>query len=118
LRIASSSIEEIVTVQLYCDALDEYLYYMDRSVPAVTPKFVNSLVELISNSIDNISNVDIHPTLRAPPGLVEGVQAPEMIHRHFRNTLKYIQMKKATSPSEAWAAVDIIGSALKFGLAQ
>jgi len=41
-----------------------------------------------------------------------------MIHRHFRNTLKYIQMKKATSPAETWAAVDIIGSALKFGLAQ
>jgi vacuolar protein sorting-associated protein 35 len=36
LRIASSSIEEIVTVQLYCDALDEYLYYMDRGVPAVS----------------------------------------------------------------------------------
>ena len=36
LRIASSSIEEIVTVQLYCDALDEYLYYMDRGVSAVS----------------------------------------------------------------------------------
>lgn len=35
LRIATSAIEEIVTVQLYCDALDQYLYYMDRGAPAV-----------------------------------------------------------------------------------
>jgi hypothetical protein len=35
LRIANSAIEEIVTVQLYCDTLDKYLYYLDRGAPAV-----------------------------------------------------------------------------------
>jgi vacuolar protein sorting-associated protein 35 len=35
LRIANSAIEEIVTVQLYCDTLDHYLYYLDRGAPAV-----------------------------------------------------------------------------------
>lgn len=35
LRIANSAIEEIVTVQLYCDTLDQYLYYLDRGAPAV-----------------------------------------------------------------------------------
>lgn len=35
LRIASSSIEEIVSVQLYCDALDHYIYYYDRQVKEV-----------------------------------------------------------------------------------
>jgi len=35
LRIATSAIEEIVTVQLYCDTLDHYLYYLDRGTPAV-----------------------------------------------------------------------------------
>lgn len=35
LRIANSAIEEIVTVQLYCDALDHYLYYFDHGAPAV-----------------------------------------------------------------------------------
>ncbi|KAH7907427.1 vacuolar protein sorting-associated protein 35, partial [Hygrophoropsis aurantiaca] len=29
LRIANSATEEIVTVQLYCDTLDQYLYYFD-----------------------------------------------------------------------------------------
>ena len=36
LRIANSAIEEIVTVQLYCDTLDHYLYYFDRGAPAVS----------------------------------------------------------------------------------
>ena len=35
LRIANSAIEEIVTVQLYCDTLDQYVYYFDRGAPAV-----------------------------------------------------------------------------------
>ena len=109
LRIANSAIEEIVTVQLYCDTLDKYLFYLDRGAPAVsdllmqaggnadshpfqvTPKFVNSLVELITQNIDNTSSPDVHPSQRAPPGLLEGVQTPEAITRHFRNTLVYIQ---------------------------
>ena len=35
LRIANSATEEIITVQLYCDTLDRYLYYLDRNAPAV-----------------------------------------------------------------------------------
>jgi vacuolar protein sorting-associated protein 35 len=36
IRIANSAIEEIVTIQLYCDALDQYLYYLDRGAPTVS----------------------------------------------------------------------------------
>ncbi|KAI0344207.1 vacuolar protein sorting-associated protein 35 [Trametopsis cervina] len=121
LRIANSAIEEIVTVQLYCDTLDKYLFYLDRGTPAVTPKFVNSLVELITQNIDNISSPDVHPSQRAPPGLLEGVQTPEMITRHFRNTLVYIQSKKAAAAAESsassrWEEVDVVGATLKMGL--
>lgn len=139
LRIANSATEEIVTIQLYCDTLDKYLYYLDRGASAVspsshdfgsvsptrhmfqvTPKFVNSLVDLITSSIDNISSPDVHPTQRAPPGLLEGVQTPEMITRHFRNTLVYIQSKKATAASEPgttrWEDVEIVGALLKMGI--
>ncbi|KIJ45211.1 hypothetical protein M422DRAFT_30058 [Sphaerobolus stellatus SS14] len=127
LRIANSAIEEIVTVQLYCDALDQYLYYLDHNAPAVTPKFVNSLVELITASIDNISSTEVHPSARAPPGLIEGVQTPDMITRHFRNTLLYIQSKKdalskASEDGETvnprWEEVDVVGATLKMGIAR
>lgn len=124
LRIASSAIEEIVTVQLYCDALDEYLYYLEADAPAVTPKFVNSLVELITSSIDNIASVEFHPASRAPPGLVEGVQTPDMITRHFRNTLYFIQSRKAAlanptndeRPNAKWGEVDVVGALLKMNI--
>jgi vacuolar protein sorting-associated protein 35 len=83
------------------------------------PKFVNSLVELVTASIDNVSTPDIHPTQRAPAGLLEGVQTPEMITRHFRNTLLYIQAKKVAAegmPGTRWDDVDIVGALLKMGL--
>ena len=80
---------------------------------------MNSLVELITSSIDNISSPDVHPTQRAPPGLLEGIQTPEMITRHFRNTLLYIQMKKATvEAGSRWEEVDIVGAVLKMNLPQ
>jgi len=128
LRIANSATEEIVTVQLYCDTLDQYLYYFDRGAPAVAAKFVNSLVELITSSIDNISSPDVHPTQRAPPGLIEGVQTPEMITRHFRNTLYYIQTKKNAASAASngsgegggthsrYDEVDVVGALLKMGI--
>ncbi|PBK91311.1 vacuolar protein sorting-associated protein 35 [Armillaria gallica] len=116
LRIANSAIEEIVTVQLYCDTLDHYLYYLYHNAPAVAPKFINSLVELISTSIGNISSPDVHPSQRAPPGLLEGVQTPEMITRHFRNTLVHIQTRKDGAPEGPWGEVDVIGAMLKMGL--
>lgn len=83
-------------------------------------------MELITSSIDNIASPDIHPSARAPPGLIEGVQTPDMITRHFRNTLLYIQSKKdvLASPSEEasekirqrWEDVDVVGATLKMGI--
>ncbi|TDL22297.1 vacuolar protein sorting-associated protein 35 [Rickenella mellea] len=117
LRIANSATEDIVTVQLYCDALDQYLFYLDHKASAVTPKFVNSLVELILSSIDNIASPDVHPSERAPPGLIEGVETPEMITRHFRNTLNYIQTRKAAGAGDArWDEVEVVGAVLKMGM--
>jgi vacuolar protein sorting-associated protein 35 len=36
LRIATSSIDELTSVQLYCDALDQYIYYFERHNEAVS----------------------------------------------------------------------------------
>ena len=82
---------------------------------------MNSLVELITSSIDTISSPDVHPSQRAPPGLLEGVQTPEMITRHFRNTLSYIHSKKALAAAEGtvgtrWEDVDVVGALLKMGI--
>lgn len=125
LRIASSSIEEIVSVQLYCDALDHYVYYYERQVKEVTARYVNSLVELITSNIDSVAGSDVNPSARAPPGLIEGVHTPNMITRHFKNTLFHIQSRiDALGPNDRtendadWSQIDIAGALLKMGLAQ
>jgi len=129
-----------VTVQLYCDILDQYLYYLDHGASAVSlfssnkakamlilihqvaPKFVNSLVELITSSIDDISSSDVHPSQCAPPSLIEDVQSPEMIQRHFRSTLVHIQRRKNVAEgfnpeiNSKWDKVDVASACLKMGI--
>lgn len=61
----------------------------------MTVRFVNSLVGVITSEIDSIHGTDMHPSSSASPGLVDGVHSPEMIVRHFRNTLVYIQCTSA-----------------------
>lgn len=134
LRIATGCIDELTSVQLYVDALDRYIYYFEQGVEAVTPKYINSLVELITSNIDAVHSTDVHPSSASPPGLVDGVNSPDLIVKHFKNTLRYIQSKQAQhaargndEPAEGeddedakpvdWSAVDVVGGSLKMGLA-
>ncbi|GAA6053750.1 hypothetical protein JCM3770_005099 [Rhodotorula araucariae] len=121
LRIATSSIDELTSVQLYCDALDQYLFYFERGVDSISAKHINSLVELISSNVDalppppsapspnpNPSHSHSHSfaarassTAYAPStlggatsGLVEGVHTPGAVATHFANSLRYIQSRK------------------------
>jgi len=85
----------------------------------VLPKFINSLVEIITNSIDSVSSPEVHPSQRAPPGLIDGVQTPDMISRHFRNSLVWIQSRKARGSGETdWDEVNVAGALLKMGITQ
>jgi vacuolar protein sorting-associated protein 35 len=108
-------------VQLYVDALDRYIYYFEQGVEAVTPKYVNSLVELITSNIDSIyGNEGLGGGNGNAPGLVDGVNSPEMIVKvslgvrgpgsmkgsstdiqHFRNTLTYIHTRQRQSAEKA-----------------
>ncbi|OAX40480.1 vacuolar protein sorting-associated protein 35 [Rhizopogon vinicolor AM-OR11-026] len=116
LRIANSATEEIVTVQLYCDTLEQYLYYFDRGAPAVAPKFIVSLVELITSSIDTITSPSSSSSYLHPSQRIEGVATPDMITRHFRNTLAYIHAKKTVENPGQWDEVDVVGAFLKMGI--
>ncbi|KDN42178.1 vacuolar protein sorting-associated protein 35 [Tilletiaria anomala UBC 951] len=93
LRIANSCIDERSTVEIFCSALDQYLYYFEHEVEAITPKYINSLVELISNGLENLQKGDLHPSASAT-GFIEGLGSPEACQRHFRSQLVHIQAKK------------------------
>ncbi|POW10606.1 hypothetical protein PSTT_05997 [Puccinia striiformis] len=76
LRIATSSIDELTSVQLYCDALDQYIYYFERHNEAGADGVL----------IPNPSTIH--------SGLFEGVHTPESVLKHFRNQLRYINARK------------------------
>ncbi|PWN53739.1 vacuolar protein sorting-associated protein 35 [Violaceomyces palustris] len=125
LRIANSCIDERSTVEIFCSALDQYLYYFEQQVEAVAPKYINSLVELISNGLEALNNEDLHPS-SAATGFIEGIGSPEACHRHFRSQLLHIKGRKEavqaaaaagfSKPGPDWSAVQISGSLAKIGL--
>ncbi|CAK9787175.1 vacuolar protein sorting-associated protein 35 [Cutaneotrichosporon oleaginosum] len=133
LRIATGCIDELTSVQLYVDALDRYIYYFEQGVEAVTPKYINSLVELITSNIDAVHSTDVHPASASPPGLVDGINTPDMIVKHFTNTLRCIRNKQTLHAQRRepeddgegderplvvdWSAVDVVGGCLKMGIA-
>ena len=73
-----------------------------------------SLVELITSSIDTISASSssyLHPSQRT-----EGIASPEMIQRHFRDTLQHIYGKKTSESPGRYAKVEVVGAFLKMGI--
>lgn len=145
LRIANSCIDERSTVEIFCSALDQYLYYFEQQVEAVAPKYINSLVELISNGLDSLMTSETDGTHGAagggaPPtshpaivggGFLELPTTPDSCLRHFRSQLQYIKTRKeaaalalanaatdadAGSGGPDWGAVQIGPSLTKFGL--
>ncbi|KAN0065553.1 retromer complex subunit Vps35 [Thecaphora frezii] len=122
LRIANSCIDERTTVEIFCSALDQYLYYFEQKVEAVAPKYINSLVELISNGLESLSS--LRPTsassggevgathhtilstgvggfLELPPSLPSkettgagGGYGLENVKRHFEAQLEFIRERK------------------------
>ncbi|KAI8461475.1 vacuolar protein sorting-associated protein 35 [Phakopsora pachyrhizi] len=126
LRIATSSIDELTSVQLYCDALDQYIYYFERTqLKRVSTKHLNSLVELITSNLDSIQGADgiLVPNPSATnSGIFDGVNTPESVLVHFRNQLKYIQARKdiiLNGEGEGLAKfeeIDIMSAMIKVGL--
>lgn len=136
LRIANSCIDERSTVEIFCSALDQYLYYFEQRVEAVAPKYINSLVELISNGLDSLMSSEAdggattHPVI-VGGGFLELPTMPDSCLRHFRSQLQYIKTRKeasalalgntnagesGASSGPDWGAVQIGPSLTKFGL--
>jgi vacuolar protein sorting-associated protein 35 len=119
LRIANSCIDERSTIEIFCSALDQYLYYFERGVEAVAPKYINSLVELIANGLESLerhqqiaaeeggapaATATSYPQhgnqvgaglVNASSGLIwEGIQSVESCKRHFVALLGFIRDRK------------------------
>lgn len=78
LRVADACMDTAVSVELFVEILNRYVYYFDRQNEAVTVKYLNGLIELIhSNSHNNPES-----------------SATEGPRKHFERTLEYIRSRE------------------------
>ncbi|KAI9492819.1 vacuolar protein sorting-associated protein 35 [Zychaea mexicana] len=103
LKIADSCMDAATNVELFVEILNQYIYYFERGNDAVTPKYLNGLIDLINTNLSNMDNPDQHPPAANSSSLVEhNGQVAEYAHRHFRATLAHLQQRKAGSSSNEW----------------
>lgn len=78
LRVADACMDTAVSVELFVEILNRYVYYFDQQNEAVTTKYLNGLIELIhSNLQTNQESATI-----------------DMPKRHFQRTIEYIASRE------------------------
>ncbi|KAF2645073.1 vacuolar protein sorting-associated protein 35 [Massarina eburnea CBS 473.64] len=74
LRVADACMDAAVSVELFVEILNRYVYYFDQENEAVTKKYLNGLIELIHSNLQSNENAS---SLENP-------------RKHFQRTLDYI----------------------------
>lgn len=67
-----------VSVELFVEILNRYVYYFDQENDAVTTKYLNGLIELIHSNLNTNESI---------PGL-------DNPRKHFQRTLDYINSRE------------------------
>ncbi|KAJ5539859.1 hypothetical protein N7513_008191 [Penicillium frequentans] len=79
LRVADACMDTAVSVELFVEILNRYVYYFDQQNETVTTKYLNGLIELIHSNLSNTED-EPNPNLDGPK-------------RHFERTLEYIRTR-------------------------
>lgn len=79
LRVADACMDTAVSVELFVEILNRYVYYFDQQNETVTTKYLNGLIELIHSNLQT-SEDEPNPSLDGPK-------------RHFERTLEYIRSR-------------------------
>lgn len=77
-----------VSVELFVEILNRYVYYFDQENEAVTTKYLNGLIELIRSNLE---------TAGGEAGALEGPR------RHFERTVGYLRGRE-------WEGVELGGA--------
>jgi vacuolar protein sorting-associated protein 35 len=78
LRVADACMDVAVSVELFVEILNRYLYYYDHGNTAVTVRYINGLIDLIQTNLSNNADEKISDSPR----------------KHFERTLEYISQQK------------------------
>ncbi|KAF7115981.1 hypothetical protein CNMCM5793_003814 [Aspergillus hiratsukae] len=79
LRVADACMDTAVSVELFVEILNRYVYYFDQQNETVTTKYLNGLIELIHSNLQTNED-EPNPSLEGPK-------------RHFHRTLEYIRSR-------------------------
>ncbi|KAJ6261413.1 vacuolar protein sorting-associated protein 35 [Drechslerella dactyloides] len=74
LRVADNCMDAAVSIELFVEILNRYVYYFDQQNEAVTVRYINGLIELIHSNLGNSSDSAANESPKA----------------HFERTLEYI----------------------------
>ncbi|KAG5519449.1 hypothetical protein PMAC_002076 [Pneumocystis sp. 'macacae'] len=111
LKLADACIDTLTSTELFIEILNRYIYYYDHQNESIHPKFLNGLIDLIRQNIDNFdtqtfeSNIRQFSMVASTSSILElEGNMQEYIIRHFERTLNYITMRKKQEPS-LWSAI-------------
>ncbi|KAJ3000722.1 Vacuolar protein sorting-associated protein 35 [Globomyces sp. JEL0801] len=103
LKIADSVMDHTISVGLFVEILECYIWFFEKKNESITPTFINSMIELIRNNLVNpVMNPSAYPIslggpLGAPPKRSSNNNAKKLSEstvNHFINILQYISLKK------------------------
>ncbi|KAI5286914.1 Vacuolar protein sorting-associated protein 35 [Ascosphaera aggregata] len=82
LRVADACMDPGVSIELFIEILNRYVYYFDQQNETVTTKYLNGLIELIHSNLQTSENEGISTTSLDNP------------RQHFQRTLDYIRSRE------------------------
>ncbi|GAB7363127.1 hypothetical protein MBLNU230_g3416t1 [Neophaeotheca triangularis] len=77
LRVADACMDSAVSIELFVEILNRYVYFYEQGNEAVTTKYLNGLIELIQSNL----------------ATAENQQAVEGPRKHFERTLAYVTQR-------------------------
>lgn len=92
LRIADGCMDEHATIDMFCHALNKYIYYFEVGVDTVSSRHINSLVNLIAKALDTINSDNKPMSWRQVS--VDIPANSDAAQLHFVNLLRYVESKK------------------------
>ncbi|KAJ2786448.1 retromer complex subunit Vps35, partial [Coemansia helicoidea] len=117
LKAADSCLDPVLSVRLFVELLNQSAVHYERRCLAITPKYINDLIDLIRTSVAGIEAFDASapaPTrAAADAGVVDGTALYEpdgpmnaYVLAYFRRSLDYIRSRKALAASGEYSLPD------------
>ncbi|KAF7732871.1 Vacuolar protein sorting-associated protein 35 [Apophysomyces ossiformis] len=107
LKIADSCMDAVMSVELFVEILNRYIYYFENGNEAVTAKYLNGLIDLINSNLSNMENPDQHPPASSSSSLVEHTgPASEYVIKYFHATIGHLRTRQEAAQMGDWQGPD------------